>query len=247
MSFARISKHVAQAAIDLVYPPQCPGCKCMVAGPEGLCGPCRGQMPFIHGASCALCGAPFIGDAKEGDSCDECRIVARPWAGARATLLYSGLARNLVLGCKHGDRTELAPIFAGWMAQTIAGLDVQSPLIVPVPIHWTRLVYRRYNQAALLANELATQIGCEALPTALIRTKRTPILDGKDRETRFATLASAIQPGTDAVPRLKNRDILLVDDVMTTGATLAAATDALYSAGAQKVYVLVLARVTKDT
>jgi len=151
-----------------------------------------------------------------------------------------------VLALKHGDRPELARPAARWMAQ--AGRELFRPemLIAPVPLHWTRLLKRRYNQSALLAQHLGQEVGLDVCPDLLLRRKGTPVLDGKSAAERTEALSDAIQPHPKRIDQMQGRDILLVDDVMTSGATLAACAQACTDAGANHIFVLALARVAKD-
>ncbi len=167
-----------------------------------------------------------------------------PWAQGRAALVYRGRARKLVLALKHGDRQDIAPPAARWMARQSRGLVAQTAIVVPVPLHLTRQIRRRYNQSALLARCLADALGLDWSPDALHRVRATPSLEGSTRDDRFATLADAIAPARPAL--LAGRDVLLVDDVMTSGATLSAATEACHAAGAARVCVSVLARAARD-
>lgn len=236
-----------QRLVDLIYPPACLGCGSPVAGDAPLCGPCWRETPFITGTCCDTCGTPLPGDPDDHPTlCDDCLHTARPWARGRAALLYRGNARRMVLGLKHGDRAEIERPAARWLAR--AGQELLTPdaLLVPVPAHWLRLLARRYNQAALLAAALARHTGMQCCPDALIRRRRTPLLEGLGREARFRALAGAIAPHPRRRKLLARRDVVLIDDVMTSGATFAAATEACHAAGATKVCVLALARVAKD-
>ncbi|ETX30559.1 double zinc ribbon domain-containing protein [Roseivivax isoporae] len=237
-----------QTAIRAVYPPRCLSCGGLVESDAALCGACWGGTAFISGLVCDLCGVPLPGDPTAGaESCDECMRIARPWARGRAALLYRGTGRALVLALKHGDRHDIALPAARWMARAAAPLLVPDTLIVPVPLHLTRLLRRLSNQSALLAQALARVTGHDACPDALVRRVRTPSLDGRTREERFAVLGDAIAVRPRRRAAIAGRPILLVDDVMTTGATLSAATDALIAAGAGPVCVAALARVARDT
>ncbi|WP_349291178.1 phosphoribosyltransferase family protein [Loktanella sp. SALINAS62] len=172
--------------------------------------------------------------------------VARPWQRGRAALVYDGVGRRMVLGLKHADRTDLAVPAARWMVAVAADLRNDDMVVVPVPLHWSRLLTRRYNQANLLSRLVARGLDLTHVPDALIRPKRSPKMQDTTRAARFAALDCAIRPHPRRMTFLQGRSVLIVDDVMTTGATLAAATEAAHMAGAARVHVLTLARVVKD-
>ncbi len=219
----------------------------MVESDFGLCAACWRDTPFIAGLVCDSCGTPLPGE-NDGhvERCDDCMTIARPWARGRAALLYKDNARRLVLALKHGDRLDLARPAGQWLAR--AGTPILQPgmLVVPIPVHWTRLLSRRYNQAAVLAKALAREARLDLAPDALIRPRRTDPHEGMSREARFANMSGAIRPHPKRGPALAGRTVLLIDDVMTSGATFAAAAEACHAAGADEVFVLALARVAKD-
>ena len=236
-----------QAALQVIYPPQCLSCAAPVASDFGLCADCWRETPFIAGLACDQCGIPLPGgEAGEIAHCDDCIAIARPWDRGRAALVYRDNGRRLVLALKHGDRMDLARPAGGWMLKAARPILQPGMLVVPVPLHWLRLFRRRFNQAALLSRALARGAGLDHCPDALIRRRNTGNQDGKTREARFANLVDAFAVPRRRIARIEGRDILLVDDVMTSGATFAATTEALVSAGARSVNVLCLARVAKD-
>jgi ComF family protein len=236
-----------QGALQLLYPPQCISCSAPVQSDFGLCAACWRETPFISGLTCDQCGVPLPGDDPEEETrCDDCLTMARPWDRGRAALMYAGNGRRLVLALKHGDRMDLARPASRWMLQAAAPILRPGMLVVPVPLHWMRLFRRRFNQAALLSRAVAKSAGLEHCPDALVRRRSTGNQDGKTREARFQNLVGAFQVPTARERRLSGRDVLLVDDVMTSGATFAAATEALVTAGAATVSTLSLARVAKD-
>ncbi len=224
------------------------GCRELTESDFGLCGPCWRDTPFIGGAVCESCGIPLPGEA-DGHriECDDCMKTPRPWQDGRSALLYDGKARGLILALKHGDRPELARPAARWMAQAGRDLFRDDMLLAPVPLHCSRLLRRRYNQSALLAQHLGRHTGLEVCPDLLIRCIKTPVLDGKTAAQRAETLENAIAPHPKRLNRMHGRDVLLVDDVMTSGATLAACARVCLASGANHIFVLTLARVAKDT
>lgn len=235
-----------QSVLRAVYPPQCIGCGAPVTTEQGLCGVCWRDTPFIVGLVCEMCGTPLPGDEDAGPLlCDDCLTIARPWTRGRSVLRYDGRARQLVMRLKHGDRPELARPAGRWMAGAAQPLHRPDTLVVPVPLHWTRLLRRRYNQAALLAQVVARHLDCALCPDLLTRLRRTPAQGGRGREDRFANLRDTIAPHSSRSALARGRPVLLIDDVMTSGATLAAASEACYLAGADEVSVLTLARVAR--
>ncbi|MBV2359466.1 ComF family protein [Thalassococcus sp. CAU 1522] len=234
-----------QTLVQGLYPPRCLSCGGLVETDFGLCGACWRDTPFIAGLACDLCGVPLPGQSDRAEHCDDCLTTARPWAHGRAALSYEGKGRRLVLALKHGDRHDIARPAARWMARLVRPLVAPDTVVVPVPLHLRRLLSRRYNQSALLAQALGGELECRVIADALERSVRTPSLDGKSREDRFATLADALRPNPRRAGALAGHPVLIVDDVMTSGATLAAATEAALAAGASRVCVSVLARVAK--
>lgn len=227
-----------QSALRLVYPPRCTVCGDLVDSDFGLCGPCWRDTPFISGQACNLCGTPLPAgpDAAEDLlACDECLATPRPWDAGRAALRYDGNGRKLVLALKHGDRQDLVRPAAKWLARAAAPLLRADTLIAPVPLHWLRLLGRRYNQAALLARALAAEVNRPMCPDLLIRPRATPSLGGLGRDARFATLEGTIAAHPRRRIRMAGRHVLLVDDVMTSGATFGAAAQACLEAGAANV------------
>ncbi|WP_460272986.1 double zinc ribbon domain-containing protein [Celeribacter sp. ULVN23_4] len=235
-----------QRLAKLIYPPQCLTCDELIEVERGLCPKCWSETPFIVDHPCECCGRPLVGAAEAGDLCDDCRLQPKPWNRGRAVMLYGGNARAMVLRFKHGDRTDLAHPMGDWLSDAAAPLIVPETVVAPVPLHWGRLLYRRYNQAALLARRVARLNGLDYLPDLLKRSSATRKLDGMTAEQRRDTVAGAIRINRAQEGRIKGRAVLLIDDVMTTGATLGECAQACLKAGAISISVAVLARVDRD-
>lgn len=239
-----------QSLLAALYPPRCLACAEPVTQAHALCGRCWREASFISGAACDQCGVPLAADGVRHplapELCDDCLRLARPWTRGRAALLYAGTGRRVVLALKHGDRLDLARPAARWMVHAGADLLQGDPLLVPVPLHWTRLLRRRFNQSAVLSGAVARLTGLSACPDALQRRRLTPTQDGRSPMARFENLQDAIRAHPRNGARITGRRVVLIDDVMTSGATLAVAADACLAAGAADVDVLVLARVAKS-
>ncbi|MEY8829622.1 double zinc ribbon domain-containing protein [Sedimentitalea sp. XS_ASV28] len=236
-----------QTAVSLLYPARCLGCGALVESDFGLCGSCWRETSFVGGTVCESCGVALPG-AHDGHrlECDDCMDHPHPWSHGRAALVYEGRARQMILALKHGDRPEIARPAGRWMAHAARAILRPGMIAVPVPLHWSRFVKRRYNQSALLAQSVARELEIDVVPDMLQRIKRTPMLEGKSPAQRFETLANAIRVHPNRAAQLPGRPVLLVDDVMTTGATLGACARVCMANGAEDVRVLTLARVAKD-
>ena len=236
-----------QTVLETIFPPHCISCGCAVSELGALCANCWKETAFITGSTCDKCGVPLIGEPSDHpEYCDDCLEIERPWDKGRAALLYKDNGRKIVLALKHGDRLEIARPAGRWMHSAVREFVSEKTVVVPVPLHWTRFWRRRYNQSALLAASIAHQAKVPYVPDLLKRTGRTKPMDGLTRDERFALIAGQIAYREKRANQVKGKEVLLVDDVMTSGATLAASAEACLSAGAKLVCVVVLARVKKD-
>lgn len=241
-------KHLIQTAVSVIYPSRCVGCGSLVEDDFGLCASCWRDTPLISGTVCNACGSPQPGLQGGGRiECDDCLRTPRPWVEGRAAIMYQDRGRQIVLRFKHGDRTDIAIPAAKWMIRAARPFLNHVDIIAPVPLHPFRLLRRRYNQAALLAQAISAQAARPVCVDLLQRHKHTQSQDGKTLAERFANTNAAISLHPRRRHRIMRRSVLLVDDVMTSGATFTACADACLEAGAQEVYVLALARVAKDT
>jgi ComF family protein len=237
---------ILQDALHLLYPPQCVLCDERVTTDFGLCATCRRETPFIGGLVCDKCGTPLLGEADSHVACcDECMVNERPWSKGRAAIAYAENGRKLALALKHGDRMDLARPAAQWMLNAAKSIVTPEMLVVPIPLHWTRLFKRRFNQSALLGRAFAKLARLDHCPDLLLRVRATPSQENRNQEARFANLDRALTINPRHQRMVRDRHILLIDDVMTSGATFGAATLACLGAGARDVTVLALTRVQK--
>lgn len=232
---------IARIATDALLPPRCLRCGAIVAATGALCPPCWESMSFLAAPLCERCGQPFDFEEHTGSSCGACLAHPPGYERARAVFRYDDASKALVLRFKHGDRTGSTPAFARWMARAGAELLAEADIIMPVPLHRWRLWRRRYNQAALLGMELARLTGRPCVPDALQRVRATPSQGTKGRGERRRNVRGAFRV---ARPELVgNRRVLLIDDVLTSGATVEECARVLRHAGAAAIDVLTLARV----
>lgn len=229
---------------NAVLPPLCFSCRLPVSSTGELCPACWRGLNFINGALCLRCGVPF--DVIEGANdleCDQCLRTPPAFDRARAPLLYDDASKALITRFKHADQLQATRTFLPWLRVAGADILVRADVIVPVPLSYWRFFKRRYNQAAVLAQQLGVAQGLPVLVDALRRTRHTPSQGGKTRAERFKNVENAFAVRSRAASLVKDKNIVLIDDVLTTGATAGASAKALRAAGAARVDVLTIARV----
>ncbi|MBW8882460.1 MAG: ComF family protein [Asticcacaulis sp.] len=229
---------LAAGAVDLAFPPQADDAH----NPSGIQPAIWSKIRFLADEGCDMCARPFLGGLHFGHGalCSGCAEKPFPFVKTRAACLYDEASRGIILGFKHGDRLDHAPMLVRWLERAGADLWPDADAIVPVPLHRSRLRTRRYNQAAELARPLARRLGRDYLPDALIRTRATrPQSNSPDARWENVRTAFALRPGANVA----DKRIVLIDDVFTTGATLRACARVLREAGAAQVTAAVLARV----
>ena len=229
-------------AVDVALPRLCPACREPV-GDAGLCAPCWSKLSFIARPYCERLGIPFAYDGGPGLLSMEAIADPPAYQRARAAVRYDEVARTLVHAFKYGDRLDLAPTLGRWMAS--AGREVLDGVdaLAPVPLHWRRLWTRRFNQSALLAEVVGKAAGKPVAHNALKRVKATPQQVGLSQAERAVNVQGAFRVPDDGKPEVAGRRLVLVDDVLTSGATVDACARTLLRAGAAQVDVLVFARV----
>jgi len=236
---------VLATIVDFVFPPRCPLCGAGVAAQAGLCTGCWGTLAIPGDPSCVRCARPFGDGVLAGSTCGPCLADPPRHAGVAAATLYNEASRKLVLALKHGSKLGLAPLMARLIAARLGGADAEW-IVVPVPLHRWRLWRRGYNQAGLLAQELARLSGATLSIDALERRKPTASLGGLGKRARKRELSGAIGVSTRRKAVVQGRRVLLVDDVLTSGATSEACVGALLKAGAASVTVACFARVLDE-
>lgn len=234
------------SAIDLLLPPRCIGSGEIVDAPGMISPAYWSQLSFIEKPFCACCGMPFGFETTEGALCGGCLEDAPAFDAARAAVVYNDASRQAVLDFKYGDRLHAAQTFAGWMTRAGHDLIAQSDVLVPVPLHRKRLWQRRFNQSALLAGVLAKAARKAYAPDALRRLRFTVPQKGLSRRERNDNVHNAFGIDARRAADIHGKNVLLIDDVFTSGATLNECARTLKNAGATRVFVLTVARVTRE-
>ena len=250
---ARVQSPAARAAktlrgalrfvLDVALPPLCPACREPLGDRHGLCAACWTKLSFIEPPYCARLGIPFVYDPGPGLLSMEAIAYPPSYDRARAAVRYDDVARALVHTFKYSDHLELAPMLGQWMARAGREMTREADALVPVPLHWRRLWARRFNQSAALALAVSNMTGVQVLGETLRRVRATPQQVGLDKSGRARNVQGAFKVPPERKADVAGRRLILVDDVLTSGATVDACARALLRAGAAHVDVLVFARV----
>lgn len=234
------------ATIDLLLPPRCAGTG-EVVDAQGMLSPgFWSQLTFIENPQCSACGVPFDFNTPMGSLCGACMDEPPVFDRARSAVVYNEASRTLVMGFKYGDRLHTTLTFAPWLHRAGAELLAETDFIIPVPLHRRRLWERRYNQSALLGEALAKRAAKRFLPDGLARLRHTVQQKGLSRKERLANVKGAFAVNERYLNELRGKNVMLIDDVFTSGATLNECAKTLKKHGAEKVFVLTIARVTRE-
>jgi ComF family protein len=234
--------HAAKLALDVALPTLCVACREPVDG-DGVCAQCWAKLSFIAPPYCPRLGIPFVYDPGPGMLSMEAIADPPAYARARAAVRYDDVARTLVHALKYQDRTDLAPAMGRWMARAGRELLAEADALVPVPLHWRRGWSRRYNQSGALARSIERQSGVRVISEALRRVRPTQQQIGLSRSQRASNVQGAFKVAADRSGDIAGRRVILIDDVLTSGATVDTCARALLRAKAASVDVLVFARV----
>jgi ComF family protein len=230
-------------ARDVALPPLCPSCREPLGDGAGLCATCWSKLSLIEPPYCARLGIPFAYDPGPGLLSMEAIASPPAYDRARAAVRYDDVARALVLAFKFGDRLDLAPMMGRWMARAGSALLADADALLPVPLHWRRLWARRFNQAAALAGAISDISGVPVLHGGIKRVRATPQQVGLSKTDRAANVQGAFRVAPEEKALIAGKRLLLIDDVLTSGATVDTCARALLRAGCAHVDVLVFARV----
>ena len=236
------SKPWAHLALNALFPPRCAICRTVVGEHAALCPACWPRLRFITDPLCEGCGHPFDYASQAGILCGECIQDQPPYTQARSVFCYDEYSRGLVLGLKYADRTHMVPALSRWLVRAGQAFFPMCDVIVPVPLHYRRLIMRRFNQSLLLARGVGKLSNIPVLADGLVRVRQFSTQSGLSRKQRQDNVRGAFQVKAYHRRQLSGKAVMLIDDVMTTQATVQACTRALLKAGASSVYVLTLAR-----
>ncbi len=237
---------IARLAADMVFPPRCPSCREYVAADGNFCSTCFSKLRIIDAPFCACCGIPFVVAIEADMRCPTCLDTPPDFDVARAAMVYDAISSPLISALKFHDQWAGLERYVQMMLRLGRPCMVGADMLVPVPLHWRRLLRRKFNQSALLAYGLSAQTGVACVPEMLQRVRYTKPQMRLNRATRLANVKRAFAVPEGAAALLHDKVVVLVDDVVTTGATANACARALKKAGAREVRVLALARTVKE-
>jgi ComF family protein len=228
--------------LDQLIPPTCLSCSDRIDSAAGLCGSCWQAVSFISTPFCYCCGSPFDLESDGVDVCGRCIQHPPIYSMQRSALIYDDHSRSMILGFKHGDRLDASPLFVKWLTGVGRDIFQQADIITAVPLHWRRLFKRKYNQSAILANAIGKAEDLTAIPDLLKRHRYTETQGHLSRAQRRSNVRGAFKITNRYRETVQGKVVILVDDVITSGATINACSRSLIQAGAREVRALTLAR-----
>lgn len=234
------------AATNLLFPPRCAACGDDVETAHSFCLNCFSKLQLIAPPECAQCGVPFAYDLGNDAICATCLDSPPPYNMARAAMHYDDASRALITRLKYGDKQHLIPALIAQLWRAGAPLTKHADWLVPVPLHPKRLRERKFNQSALLAHGLSDYSGVPVLSDGLLRVENTPPQASLSRKERLSNVKKAFRANHKRALQLRGANVVLIDDVITTGATIHACSKVLLGAGVKSVYVLSVARTVKE-
>lgn len=240
-------KSVLADGLNLVLPPRCPVTGGIVDMQGMISSDAWRELVFIADPLCAHCGVPLAFETEGNARCVTCLETPPIYHCARAALQYNDISRDLVLGFKHGDKTHIVQSFIPWLKQAGREMLGQADYLIPVPLYPARLIMRRYNQAALIADALSKSVNIAHLPTAMKRVRATPSQGHLTSDERMKNMQAAFDIPPKYRKMIKGKSLILIDDVLTTGATVNECAKVLYHHGARQVNVLTLACVVLNS
>ena len=238
--------HGARAAMDWVLPPRCALCSSMIRGQAGLCVTCFQSMQFLADPLCDCCGRP-TSVRETGPICAPCLTAPPAYDWMRAAFAYDDASRALILALKYRDRLDVVPALSTWMAGVAAEKIGPNDIIIPVPLHWRRYLARRFNQSAALALALAKKVEGRYAPDWIERVRNTPPMKAMNRKQRSDNVRGAFEVSPARRSVLAGQNVVLVDDVYTSGATIEELSAELRACGVARIGVVVVARVVGHT
>lgn len=245
-SLLSVMNGMGRLALDVLFPPECPSCRGPVETMHNLCPTCFSALRMIAPPFCHACGIPFAVPVDVQSLCPDCLEKPPAFTRARSAMVYDRISAPLISTLKFHDQWAGLERYAALLNAAGGSLLEAADILAPVPLHWRRLWRRKYNQSALLAYGISRHCALPCLPELLVRTRYTPPQMGLKRQERAKNVRRAFAINPAYATRVQGMHVVLVDDVMTTGATANACANVLRKAGAREVSVLTLARTVKE-